>query len=383
VSSIDDKMYKIIQDPLNGPVKVSGIFLDIINSIYFQRLRYIKQLGLCNLVFPGANHTRFEHSIGTMFLASEIKNYIGINDERLEIAALLHDIGHTPFSHSIEDKFFENFGLIHEDLTSDIITGKGIYGDSVIPEILNKYGYNPEEIADLATGRNKKTVLSKIISGSLDVDELDYLRRDSFYCGVNLGNIDYKRIFNTIKISENDIVGEEKSIPTIESAIIGRVLMYSSVYFHKTCRIAQKMLGIAYELYNGKDKNDLRMNDYEFIYALENDKKSSEIIKKIKSRNLYKIIYRSSYSEDALNNIREKMSVFDSDLYIIDVNPPLYFNEKSRLKTDFTVYYKDKKYEINKISYIVNALNENIKRRDIIVSADESILTKAASIIKT
>ncbi len=365
-------MYKIVQDPINGPIKIDGIFLELINSFYFQRLRYVKQLGLCNLVFPGANHTRFEHSLGTMFMANEISNYLNIKDEKLQISALLHDIGHTPFSHGIEDEFYSVYNVKHEDLTEDIINGKNDYYDSNIPDILEKYGYDKNEIAKLATGSDTKNkLLSVIISGSMDVDELDYLRRDSIYCGVTIGNIDYKRIFNTIKIEDDTIIGEEKSVPTIESAIISRVIMYKSVYFHKTCRIAQKMIGKSYLLNDDKNKDDLKMNDFEFMNKLLNNDKSKNLIKKILSRDLYKIVYKSPYTREKYDEISDKINGFNDSSYIIDIIPPLYFDKKSRLKNDFIVYDNNKKYEINKVSDIVNSLNKDINKRSIIVSTDK------------
>ena len=364
-------MYKIVQDPINGPIKINGVFLDLINSFYFQRLRYVKQLGMCNLVFPGANHTRFEHSLGTMFMANEISNYLNIRDERLQISALLHDIGHTPFSHSIEDDFYSLYKVKHEDLTEDIINGRGNFSDSDISDILAKYGYDGREIGRLATGNDvKNKLLSTIISGSMDVDELDYLRRDSMYCGVTIGNIDYKRIFNTIKIEDDKIIGEEKSIPTIEAAIISRVIMYKSVYFHKTCRIAQKMLGKSYMLNDDKKPDDLKMNDFEFLNKLLNNDKSKELVKKILARDLYKIVYKSPYTGEKYNEILNKMHDFNDNSYIVDTIPPLYFNKKSRLKNDFNVYNNGKKYEINEVSDIVNSLNKDINKRSIIVSVD-------------
>ena len=189
-------MYKIIQDPVNGPVKIDGLFSEIVDSQYFQRLRYIKQLGLCNLVFPGANHSRFEHSLGTMFMAHELSEALEIKDEIPSIAALLHDIGHMPFSHGLENEFYGLYKVVHEDLTKNIILGENPYDDSTIPGILEKYGYSPSDIADVATGSSKKYPLfSTMISGPIDVDEIDYLRRDALFCGVTMGQIDYKRLF--------------------------------------------------------------------------------------------------------------------------------------------------------------------------------------------
>ncbi len=366
-------MYKIIQDTINGPIKIDGIYNDIIDSPYFQRLRYIKQLGMCYLVFPGANHTRFEHSIGTMFMAMEISNSLKIDGEKLRLAALLHDIGHPPLSHGIEDVFYDLYKIKHEDLTLKIIKGEKPYDDSSIPDILKKYGYNPEEIGKMAIGKSKKNILlSNIISGPIDVDEIDYLRRDAFFCGVTMGNIDYKRIFNTIKIEENKIVGEEKSIVNIESAIITRILMFNSVYFHKTCRIAQKMFGYAYYNNDDADINDLKLNDFELINKLLNGK-SKDLIKNILKRNLYKIVYNNYYSSENYIEIKNKLSKFNKYDYIADIIPPLYFSGRDRVKNDIGVYYNGKKYRIDKISHIVKSLQKDVEKRKLIISAENNI----------
>ncbi len=366
-------MYKIIQDTINGPIKIDGIYNDIIDSPYFQRLRYIKQLGMCYLVFPGANHTRFEHSIGTMFMAMEISNSLKIDGGKLQLAALLHDIGHPPLSHGIEDVFYDLYKIKHEDLTLKIIKGEKPYDDSSIPDILKKYGYNPEEIGEIAIGKSKKNILlSNIISGPIDVDEIDYLRRDAFFCGVTIGNIDYKRIFNTIKIEENKIVGEEKSIVNIESAIITRILMFNSVYFHKTCRIAQKMFGYAYYNNDDADINDLKLNDFELINKLLKGK-SGGLIKNILKRNLYKIVYNNYYSSENYIEIKNKLSKFNKYDYIADIIPPLYFSGRDRVKNDIGVYYNGKKYRIDKISHIVKSLQKDVEKRKLIISAENNI----------
>ncbi len=374
-------MYKIIQDTINGPIKIDGIYSDIIDSPYFQRLRYIKQLGLCYLVFPGANHTRFEHSIGTMFMAREISGTLKIDDERLQLAALLHDIGHPPLSHGIEEVFYDLYKTKHEDLTLKIIKGEKPYGDSSIPDILKKYGYDPDEIGKIAIGESKKnSLLSNIISGSIDVDEIDYLRRDAFFCGVTIGNIDYKRIFNTVKIEDNKIVGEEKSITNIESAIITRILMYNSVYFHKTCRIAQKMFGYAY--YDSDDRNidDLKLNDFELINKLLNGK-SKNMVKNILKRNLYKTAYSSYYNRDNYSMILNKLNGLNKFDYIMDIIPPLYFGGKERVKNYIEVYYDNKKYKIDEISHMVKSLQEEVEKRKMIISANNNAYSYIKNIV--
>ncbi len=374
-------MYKIIQDPVNGPIKIDGLFSEIIDSQYFQRLRYIKQLGLCNLVFPGANHSRFEHSLGTMFMAQELSDSLKIKSRMPIIAALLHDIGHMPFSHSLEDEFYSLYHVVHEDLTKKIICGNEPYGESTIPDILKKYGYEPYEIAEVATGTSKKYPLfSNMVSGAIDVDELDYLRRDALFCGVTMGQIDYKRLFNTLMIDGTDLVGVEKSIPTIESIIITRILMFNTVYFHKTSRIAQKMLGNAYIDLKCKDSNDMKMTDFQFIEKLMNYG-SAETVKKIMNRKLFKVVCRCKYTENEMDRLHSILAHFPEHEYIIDIIPPLYFSGSNRIKNYAKVYYRGNLESINNVSSIAMALSNEMENKQIIVSASSSIYNKIGKLI--
>ncbi len=372
-------MYKIIQDPVNGPIKIEGVFSEIVDSKYFQRLRYIKQLGLCNTVFPGANHTRFEHSMGSMFLAKELMEALGIDSNIPALAALLHDIGHMPFSHGIEEEFHSLYGVVHEDITKKIITGSSPYNDSSIPDILKQYGYDPKDIADIATGKSKKYPLfSEMISGPLDVDEIDYLRRDALFCGVTMGQIDYKRLFNTVVVDDNKLIGVEKSIPTIESVIITRILMFNTVYFHKTCRIAQKMLGYAYMDMKDRSIEDIRLNDFEFIEKIKNGD-SSDVLIHILNRELFKVAFRAGYSKEKLQWVKEALKDFNSHDYIIDIIPPLYFSGKGRIKNYATVYFGSKKQDITDVSSIAMALSGEMENRQILVSGSKDIYNRIKS----
>ncbi len=374
-------MYKIIQDPVNGPIKIDGVFSEIIDSQYFQRTRHIKQLGLCNLVFPGANHSRFEHSIGTMFMAHELSESLGIRDEIPAIAALLHDIGHMPFSHGLENEFYGLYGTVHEDMTGKVILGGAPYSDSTIPDILEKYGYSPSEIAGVATGSSQKDPLfSAMISGAIDVDEIDYLRRDALFCGVTMGQIDYKRLFNTLIVEGTHLVGVEKSIPTMESIIITRILMFNTVYFHKTARIAQKMLGYAYLENNEKNRDDMKMTDYQFINKLANGN-SSDLVKKVLNRNLFKVVYRGPYTDDRVKDINLLLGDFPEHEYIIDIIPPLYF-AGSRIKNYAKVHYMGRIENIYNVSSIAMALSGEMEKRQIIVSTSDLIYDKAGKLLE-
>lgn len=370
-----NKSYKIIQDPLNGPIKISSEFQKLVDSPEFQRLRYVKQLGMCYLVFPGANHTRFEHSIGTMFLSEMFADTLHVDDKDLLMAAaLLHDVGHPPLSHGLEDVFESITGLDHVDAGVSIIEGKNEFERSTIPSVLEEIGLRPKDVADVISGKSGKyKLISRIISGPIDVDELDYLRRDSLNCGVPIGNIDYKRILNVAEIHDNDLAIEEKGLPTLESILIARILMYGSVYFHKTSRIAQYMVKNLVMKQQQDFRNPFSMTDYDLFWLLENGKNSSSF-KKIILRELLKPILKVKYSEEDFKKITltiesEKL---DPSNYAIDVIPPLDFSGPERIKSNLQVLIKDKLESVTEISPLVRTLRDSLEHRFIIVFAERS-----------
>jgi HD superfamily phosphohydrolase len=232
------KKDKIINDPIYGFIKLDyGIITDLIDHPYFQRLRKITQLGLSNLVYPGANHSRFQHAIGCMFLMNnainQLKNkghHITKNEtEALKIAILLHDIGHGPFSHALENSIVAN--ISHENLSS------------LFMQRLNEQFEGKLSLA-IAIFNNKhpKQFLHQLVSSQLDMDRLDYLKRDSFFSGVTEGNIGTERIINMLDVVNDNLVVEEKGIYSIEKFLIARRLMYWQVYLHKTVISAENML---------------------------------------------------------------------------------------------------------------------------------------------
>ncbi|MBE50126.1 MAG: phosphohydrolase [Flavobacteriales bacterium] len=220
---------KIINDPIYGIITLKkGIILELINNPLFQRLRRISQLGLSYLVYPGAHHTRFHHAIGAMHLMqnsiNEIKNKGHIitkeEEESLLIAILLHDIGHGPFSHALENSLVK---VSHEKLSV------------IMMEELN-YQFSGKLTLSIEIFKNlySKRFLHQLVSSQLDMDRLDYLRRDSFYTGVTEGNIGTERIIKMFDVVNDNLVVEEKGIYSIEKFLIARRLMYWQVYLHKT-----------------------------------------------------------------------------------------------------------------------------------------------------
>ncbi|PYB69026.1 phosphohydrolase [Thermoplasma sp. Kam2015] len=343
---------KIVQDPVFGPIRASGAILDIMDSADFQRLRYIKNLGLCYLVFPSANHTRFEHSMGTYHLAGMYLDHLGIRSEETLVAALLHDVGHFPFSHTIEDFYYRNRHVDHLNEGIRIIRGDR---ESEIPSILERYSIDVKEVVKILEGKEK--VLSDIVSGPIDADELDYLRRDSFYCGVSIGFVNPARVISVSGLYGGRIVVEEKGLSDIESLLISRFLMYQAVYFHKTCRIANRMLEMAAMRSEAYDTYGL--NDQELTHQLLSDPRSRGIMENILNRRLMKVLYKVKYEEGLAADIERSVS----DRFIVDVIPPLSFKGKDRLKTQVGVLMDDRISTGEESSPLVNALNSAIERR--------------------
>jgi len=229
---------KIVNDPVYGFINIpNSIVYDLIEHPYFQRLRRIKQLGLTNLVYPGAFHTRFQHALGAMHLttlAIEVLRQKGhvISDEEAEaalIAILLHDIGHGPYSHALEYCIIP--GISHEELSLAIMN-----------ELNTVFNGRLSLAIDLFQGKYHKKFLHQLVSGQLDMDRLDYLRRDSFFTGVSEGVVSSDRIIKMLEVVDDELVVEAKGIYSIEKFIIARRLMYWQVYLHKTVLASELML---------------------------------------------------------------------------------------------------------------------------------------------
>ena len=233
-----NKVSKILNDPVYGFITLNrGILLDLIDHPYFQRLSRIKQLGLTYLVYPGAHHTRFHHAVGAAYLMKQALSTfkeLGVNIQREEergalIAILLHDIGHGPYSHALEHSFLS--GVSHENV-SEIFMRK-----------LDEQ-YNGELSLAIQIFRNEyhKQFLHQLVSSQLDMDRLDYLKRDSFFTGVSEGVVSNQRIIKMFDIVDDEILIKEKGIYSIEKFIVARRLMYWQVYLHKTVLSAEFLL---------------------------------------------------------------------------------------------------------------------------------------------
>ncbi|MCI4327185.1 MAG: HD domain-containing protein [Thermoplasmata archaeon] len=248
---------KTIFDPVHGVISLEGASLDLVGHRSFQRLWGIRQTGLAHLVFPGANHTRLEHSLGVYAVVRTMADRLGLDAEsadRVAAGGLLHDLGHTPLSHTLEPTLREVTGAGHESRSrAMIVEGTNLppSGEAgpTIPELLERHRIVPRSVGELVdpAGRSPPPLLRAILHGAIDADRIDYLQRDAYYTGVAHGTIDAARLLDTVRATRSRLVFAEKGRQAVEGFLVGRALMYSSVYYHKTVRAAEVMAQAAVE----------------------------------------------------------------------------------------------------------------------------------------
>jgi len=236
------KNYLDIIDPIHDFIRVYDHELEIIDNYIFQRLRRIRQLSGAHLTYPGAQHTRFEHSLGVMHIASQAgaalkeKGILKSDDiEILRVAGLLHDIGHGPFSHLFEE-ILQQKNFSHEDFGRELIL------KSKIGDTLSKNGFNKKLVTKIAFGDSKFQYLNEIVSGALSADMMDYLLRDGYFTGAEHAKIDHKRITQSLDVHKKKLALEKSALYSFESMMHSRYQMFKAVYFHKTVRAAEVML---------------------------------------------------------------------------------------------------------------------------------------------
>jgi len=302
-----------IKDPVHGYVYITENEKEIIDSYPVQRLRRLRQLAGSEYVYPGANHTRFEHCVGVMYLAGKVVESPNVsrivNDEEAEqtrIAALLHDVGHGPFSHVFEQLLIKDLDKTHEDITSWIIE------KSELADKATKAGYRPEDLARLAVGklhRPGRAFLDQVISSAVDVDKQDFIVRDTFHTGAEYGFVDVFRLIHALDVLDENLAVEFGALSALESFIIARIESFKSIYFHRVGRAAQIMLATAMEKANAElgltrfktPEEYLAMDDYTVWTALKNCEKSKQIIWDLERRKVLKCAYeRTFYEKDTM-----------------------------------------------------------------------------------
>lgn len=373
--------FKIFNDPVHGFIKIPyEIIFDLLEHPYFQRLRRIKQLGLTHLVYPGAMHTRFQHALGAMHLTInaiellKIKGFDISEDEAKAvcIAILLHDIGHGPFSHALEHSIVHK--ISHEDISIKFMN-----------ELSFQYGKDMEMALKIFNNTYDKKFLHQLVSSQLDMDRLDYLKRDSFFTGVSEGVISSDRIINMLNIANDELVVEVKGIYSIEKFIIARRLMYWQVYLHKTVISAEKILikilqrakylasqnvelfatpVLKYFLYHDYCKTDFdndqkvlknfaSLDDYDIFasiktWTLHDDKILSYLCDSLINRDLFKIeLQNKPFTEEYITYIKSKvkksMNLNDDEIEYIVIKDIAVNNAYNPLNNKINILMKDGK----------------------------------------
>ena len=382
---------KIFNDPVYGFISLPfNLIFDIIEHPFFQRLRRIKQLGLTHLVYPGALHTRFHHAMGAMHLTMKALDVIESKGQKVTkkerkatlIAILLHDIGHGPFSHALEYSIVGN--VTHEDISTFFM------------QHLNKTFDGKLGLAiQIFENKYKKPFLHQLVSSQLDMDRLDYLKRDSFFTGVSEGVISSERIISMLHVNNGDLVIEAKGIYSIEKFIIARRLMYWQVYLHKTVLSAERLVvnilqrakelalngaelfctdALRYFLYSNHDKQSFEeipetlirfseLDDFDITASIKmwqnhSDPILSSLCKSLINRNLYKIdIRKKPFTEEELNGHFKDLTASTG----ISVQEAKYFIFSDSIKNNAYSPEKDK----------INLLYKNGTITDIAEAADQ------------
>ena len=298
---------KSIFDPVHGQIELEGAALALVGTREFQRLWGIHQTGFAHLVFPGANHTRLEHSLGTYWVAREMARHLDLDAPSTELAmvgGLLHDLGHPPFSHTLEPSMREVLGRGHEAVSRARIVGAEIPGVEedpeaiAVPTTLEKHGLRPRDIANLVDPprhRELHGLLRSMLHSAVDADRIDYLQRDAHYTGVAHGAIDAVRLLDTIRAHRDRIAFAEKGRMAVEGFLVGRALMYAAVYYHKTVRAAELMAQAAVERSEGYPESARALfswTDGELLTRLpDRGGLTARLVKGLLERRLYKRAY--------------------------------------------------------------------------------------------
>lgn len=274
-----------IKDSVHDHIAVEGVAADLVETPPVQRLRRVKQLGTVTMVYPSANHTRFEHSLGVYHLANRALSHLGIEGrqaERVRAAALLHDVGHSPYSHNIEEIVHRKTGKYHDDVAELLQHGE-------VASVLASHDLSPGKVAALVSGDGE---LGQLVSGELDVDRMDYLVRDAHHTGVPYGTIDHERLVRELRFVDGHLVLDEGNVQTAESLLLARALMNPTVYAHHVARIAKSMLRRGTErLLRETDvtaEQLRRWDDYDLLVRLRESEATEAYARRLTERHLFK-----------------------------------------------------------------------------------------------
>lgn len=307
---------KVIRDCIHGDIEVSGLELALLDTPEMQRLRNIKQLGMAQLVYPAAMHNRFQHSLGTMYLAGRLAIQLGLDEHStrdIRLAALLHDIGHLPFSHTLELVLNEHSASDHALVGKDIILTR-------LSSLLKDNGVKPKAIADTVLGKGP---YGNVLSSGVDIDKMDYLVRDAYFTGVAYGVSDLQRLMTVSRLVDGQFMFHKKGLRALESTILARFMMFAAVYDHPTKRIAEQMLLHGLHAMGRRALNVkklISMDEIDFMSLLRQQTGYvKDMVNRIEMRRLFKrgaeiprVALTPEQTERALdirNNVSKKMGI--------------------------------------------------------------------------
>jgi hypothetical protein len=299
-----------VKDPIYGYIQLTETERSVIDTLAVQRLRRIRQLAGAEYVYPAANHTRFEHVLGAMYLAGVVADNLPVDlspneKQKVRLAALLHDVGHAPFSHLFEPMLLKFLHRSHEDMSTWIIA------ESELADVISALGFNPKEISELAVGKSgtNRKFFNQIISSSFDVDKMDFVVRDSYHAGAGYGSVDIFRLIYTMDVLNDDLAADITALPTLESLILARLESFRTIYFHRACRAVHMMLLRALN-YARDDLEILQIttpdqylewDDYNVWSKLTKNPRSRELMLDLAQRRLLKCAYEKTvFAKDEL-----------------------------------------------------------------------------------
>lgn len=334
------KKYLEIVDPIHDFIRIYEPEIKVIDTAVFQRLRRIRQLAGAHLVYPSAQHSRFEHSLGVMHIAGQAaevlkdKGFLNSDDvANLRLGGLLHDVGHGPFSHLFEEVLQKKKKITHEEI------GKKLILQTEIGDFLSQYGFDKKFLTQLTFGNSKHQFMNEIISGGLSADMMDYLPRDGYFTGAEHAKIDFKRIVQSLGVYEKKLSLDRSSLYSFESMMISRYQMFKAVYFHKTVRSAEVMLLESMSLAD----NELEFTSYDLDKYIEltdefvisklislpqkssDLKRASKLAKDYQQRRLLKCVFEKilthkerlgAKSSEIKKEISKKSKVDESEIFI-------------------------------------------------------------------
>jgi hypothetical protein len=412
----DKGFWGFIKDPIYGYIRLTETEKKILDTGPVQRLRRIRQLTGAEYVYPAATHTRFEHVLGTMYLAGVVVENLPAelsqdDKKAVKIAALLHDVGHAPFSHLFEPMLQKYVGKTHEDMSTHIIL------NSELSNVLEQEGLDPKTVSRLCVGRfgdAKRAYLDQIIRSSVDVDKMDFVLRDSYHTGAGYGGVDIFRLIYTIDTLNGNLAVDVTALSTLESFILARLESFRTIYFHKTSRAAQIMLLKALEYARddlgiselGSVDEYLVLDDDTVWAILRRNAKSGRIVEDLNRRKLLKCAYEKTFfvKDEFLSSLFTKDTVrvkmeeeiahkanVDIENVSIDLPslPSVPYHSAAELEPmDIPVFYRGPNGEklpqkISEVSKIVDVLTAymNIIRVYTVEQHREQVLRAAVSVL--